>query len=223
MMDHAGAGGSSQEGVARIKRHNKEVVRVAKIEDRFLLHALEFESVLRACLWRYTHNNSDVDELLQETYARLLVVGAAAPATEVRSIRAFCLTVARNVALDWLRRQQVVPFELVADMESLDVLDDGAQIEEIVNAHQELGFLADAIAALPKRCRQAFTLRKVYGFSQKEIAARLNISENTVEQHLTKAARRCAQALFDSPLAGRQQKKSLSLVRRRAKSHSPPR
>jgi len=198
-------------------------VRVAKIEDRFLLHALEFESVLRACLWRYTHNNSDVDELLQETYARLLVVGAAAPATEVRSIRAFCLTVARNVALDWLRRQQVVPFELVADMESLDVLDDGAQIEEIVNAHQELGFLADAIAALPKRCRQAFTLRKVYGFSQKEIAARLNISENTVEQHLTKAARRCAQALFDSPLAGRQQKKSLSLVRRRAKSHSPPR
>ena len=37
-------------------------------------------------------------------------------------MRAFCLTVARNVALDWLRRQQVVPLELVSDMESLDVL-----------------------------------------------------------------------------------------------------
>lgn len=190
---------------------------MAKIEDRFLLHALEFESVLRACLWRYTHNNSDVDELLQDTYARLLVVGATARETEVRSVRAFCLTVARNVALDWLRRQQVVPLELVADMESLDVLDESAQIEEIVNAHQELELLAEAIAALPKRCRQTFTLRKVYGFSQKEIAARLNISENTVEQHLTKAARRCAQVLFDTPLSGRQQKWSPKM-RKRAKN-----
>jgi RNA polymerase sigma factor (sigma-70 family) len=174
---------------------------LAKIEDRYLLHALEIESVLRACLWRYTHNASDVDELLQETYARLLAVGGSEPHTEIKSVRAFCLTVARNVALDWLRRREVVPLELVANMEALDVLDESAQIEEIVNAHQELSLLADAIATLPRRCRQTFTLRKVYGFTQKEIAAQLNISENTVEQHLTRAARLCAQVLFASPLA----------------------
>lgn len=162
---------------------------MAKLEERFLLHALEFESVLRACLWRFTRNDSDVDELLQETYARLLA-GAAAQTAKMRSIRAFCLTVARNVALDWWRRQQVVPLELVSDIGSLEVLDEGAQIEEIVNAHQELELLAQAIACMSKRCRQTFTLRKIYGFTQKEIAARLNISENTVEQHLTKAARR---------------------------------
>jgi RNA polymerase sigma factor (sigma-70 family) len=177
-------------------------VRVAKIEDRYLLHALEFESVLRACLYRYTRNTSDVEELLQETYARLLLAGASEQ-PEVRSMRAFALTVARNVALDWLRHRQIVPIELVADMEALDVLDEKAQIEEIVNAHQELTLLADAVECLPTRCRQVFTLRKVYGYSQKEIAVRLNISENTVEQHLTKAARRCAQVLFDTPLSAR--------------------
>ncbi|HEY8508636.1 MAG TPA: RNA polymerase sigma factor [Steroidobacteraceae bacterium] len=175
---------------------------MAKIEDRYLLHALEFESVLRACLYRYTRNTSDVEELLQETYARLLLAGASEQ-PEVRSMRAFALTVARNVALDWLRHRQIVPIELVADMEALDVLDEKAQIEEIVNAHQELTLLADAVECLPTRCRQVFTLRKVYGYSQKEIAVRLNISENTVEQHLTKAARRCAQVLFDTPLSAR--------------------
>ncbi len=193
------------------------VSRVAKVEDRFLLHALEFESVLRACLYRYTRNAADVDELLQETYARLLVAGGSEN-KEVRSMRAFCLTVARNVALDWLRHRQIVPIELVADMEALDVLDEGAQIEEIVNSHQELTLLAQAVECLPTRCRQVFTLRKVYGYSQKEIAARLKISENTVEQHLTKAARRCAQALFDSPLASRQDS-LFARMRRRMKNY----
>ncbi len=36
-------------------------------EDRYLLEALQFEGVLRACLRRYARNASDVEELLQES------------------------------------------------------------------------------------------------------------------------------------------------------------
>ena len=176
---------------------------MAKDEERYLLQALEFESVLRACLYRYTRNTADVEELLQETYARLLAAGAT-DEPEVRSVRAFSLTVARNVAFDWLRHKQIVPIELVADMEAMDILDERDQIDAIVNSHQELMMLVKAVQELPERCRQVFTLRKVYGYSQKEIAARMNITENTVEQQLIKAARHCAQALFDQPVAERQ-------------------
>ena len=175
---------------------------MSKNDERYLLQALEIEGVLRACLYRYTRNNSDVDELLQEVYARLLVSGSSEE-PEVRSVRAFALTIARNVAFDWLRHRQVVPIELVADLEALEVLDEGEQIEEIVNSHQELAMLVRAIQGLPDRCRQVFTLRKVYGYSQKEIALRLNISENTVEQHLAKGMRLCSAALADSPMAER--------------------
>jgi RNA polymerase sigma-70 factor (ECF subfamily) len=176
---------------------------VIKNEERYLVQALEFESVLRACLYRYARNTADVEELLQETYARLLTAGSSSE-PEVRSVRAFSLTVARNVAFDWLRHKQVVPIELVADMEAMDILDERDQIDAIVNSHQELMMLVKAVQQLPERCRQVFTLRKVYGYSQKEIAARMNISENTVEQQLIKAARHCAQALFDQPVAERQ-------------------
>lgn len=175
---------------------------MAKDEERYLVQALEFESVLRACLYRYARNASDVEELLQETYARLLTAGASNE-PEVRSVRAFSLTVARNVAFDWLRHKQVVPIELVADMEAMDILDERDQIDAIVNSHQELMMLVAAVQQLPERCRQVFTLRKVYGYSQKEIAARMNITENTVEQQLIKAARHCAQALFDQPIGER--------------------
>jgi RNA polymerase sigma-70 factor (ECF subfamily) len=174
-----------------------------RMEDRYLVASLEFEGVLRACLYRYARNVADVDELLQETYEHLLAAGAAPGREEVRSIRAFALTVARNVALSWLRHRQVVPIELVADLEALETLDDRDQVEEIVNSHQELALLTAAVARLPERCRQVFTLRKVYGLSQKEIAAALKISENTVEQHLAKGVRLCTAALANSPIAER--------------------
>src|SRR3954463_16651101 len=140
-------------------------------DDRYLVASLEYEGVLRACLHRYARNTADVDELLPATYAHLLTAGAARGREEIRSIRAFALTVARNVALSWLRHRQVVPIELVADLESLELLDERSQVDEIVNTHQELALLAQAVARLPARCRHVFTLRKVYGLSQKEIAA----------------------------------------------------
>jgi len=190
-------------------------MRNGRIEDRYLVASLEFEGVLRACLHRYARNAADVDELLQETYAHLLAAGAAKGREEVRSIRAFALTVARNVALSWLRHRQVVPIELVADLEALELLDETGQVDEIVNTHQELALLTRAVASLPNRCRQVFTLRKVYGMSQKEIASELSISENTVEQHLAKGMRLCSAALADSPISERRSP-WLERARRRA-------
>jgi RNA polymerase sigma factor (sigma-70 family) len=163
--------------------------------DRYLLEALESEGVLRAYLFRYVRNPADVDELLQETYARLLVA-TPTDGGAVRSVRALALTIARNVALDWIRHRDVVPIELVSDLAALDVLDEKAQVDEIVNAHQELTVLSEVVAELPKRCRQAFTLRRVYGLTQREIAKQLRTSEGVVEQLLARAVRRCAEALF---------------------------
>jgi RNA polymerase sigma factor (sigma-70 family) len=206
---------ASQEGVRSTKARS---LRVAKNEERYLLQALQFEGALRACLYRYTRNDSDVEELLQETYARLLTAGCR-DEPEVRSVRGFALTIARNVAFDWLRHRHRVPVEVVADMEALEELDAGEHVDEIVNSHRELALLVNAVQDLPDRCRQVFTLRKVYGYSQRQIASRLQVSENTVEQHLTKAARRCAEALFDQP-AGPQHSSAFGQMRHRMRAHA---
>lgn len=169
--------------------------------DRYLLEALESEGLLRAYLLRFTRNPADVDELLQETYARLLAVRPA-ERVHIRSVQALAITTARNVALDWLRHRDVIPMNLVADIAALDLLDESAKVEEIVNAHQELALLTECIAQLPARCRQAFTLRRVYGLSQHEIAQRLKIAEGTVEQLLARAVRRCAEYLFAREAVG---------------------
>jgi len=191
---------------------------VAGAGSRYLIEALECEGLLRAFLFRYAHNAADVDELLQETYARLLSAQGESSA-EIRSVRAFALTVARNVALDWLRHRDVVPINLVADIAALDVLDESAQVEEIVNAHQELALLAECVAELPERCRQALTLRRVYGLSQREIARQLCIKESTVEQLLARAVRRCAESLFAREVGADQPYSLAGRLARRLKRH----
>ena len=57
----------------------------------------------------------------------------------------------------------------------------------------ELMRIAQLARALPAVCRRAFTLRKVYGYSGKEIATRLGIPDEAVEELLIQAARVCAQ------------------------------
>jgi RNA polymerase sigma-70 factor (ECF subfamily) len=56
---------------------------------------------------------------------------------------------------------------------------------------QEFKLFCDAVRALPKQCRRAFVLKKVYGYSLKEIAQELEISEKTVEKHIAEGIKRC--------------------------------
>lgn len=49
------------------------------------------------------------------------------------------------------------------------------------------------IGKMPERTRQVCTLRKVYGYSQAEIAHRLDMSMREVEEELTRAVRLMAE------------------------------
>jgi RNA polymerase sigma factor (sigma-70 family) len=66
-------------------------------------------------------------------------------------------------------------------------------VAETVARNQELELLTEAIQALPDRCRQVFTLRKVYGLSQPDIAGKLGISTHTVSAQLTIGVRKCTE------------------------------
>ena len=45
---------------------------------------------------------------------------------------------------------------------------------------------AQMIAALPGKVRDVFTLRRVYGLSQRDVAAKLGLAESTVEKHMAR-------------------------------------
>ncbi|MBI5692140.1 MAG: RNA polymerase sigma factor [Verrucomicrobia bacterium] len=131
---------------------------------------------------------SDIDDLVQESYARLLRMREQ---QRLRSPRGLLFTMARNAAHDLFRRRGTAAIAPVTETERERVVDETPGIAEVVSRRQEIELLAGAIEALPERCRAVFILRQFENLSQREIAARLGIAEHTVESQLTKALRRC--------------------------------
>jgi len=148
------------------------------------------ECALRAFLVAHFPAITDVDDLVQDAFARVLRAHQAGPVTSPRGL---LFATARNLALDNLRRRQVISFEPMQENDHSSVFMDVIDVAESVSKRQELELLTEAIQELPDRCRQVFTLRAVYGLSQRDIAEKLSISENTVERQLSKGLRRCGE------------------------------
>jgi len=159
----------------------------------FAEEVLPHEPMLRAWLRARFPTLTDVDDLVQESYVRVLRARGAGVA--VASVKAFLFATARNLAVDLVRRRQALGLEPLAETDRLSVLEDVPGISETVSHQQELELLTLAIQSLPERCRQVLTLRKIYGLSQKEIALQLGISEHTVEAQVGNGVRKCAEFL----------------------------
>jgi RNA polymerase sigma factor (sigma-70 family) len=162
------------------------------------------EPALRAWLRSRFPTLTDTDDLVQESYTRLLRARATG---SIACAKAFLFVTARNLALNQLRHLRHERPEGITEMDASGVLDSGVAIPESVARAEDLQLLIHAIQSLPDRCRQIMTLRKIYGLSQKEVAAQLGISEHTVEAQGAIGLRKCIEYFrhhgYGKPSAGR--------------------
>lgn len=149
----------------------------------FMTHILPHEDALRGWLTRGPSVGLAVDDVIQEAYAILAALEGVA---DIRHPRAYLFQVARSVIAHHVRRSRVVSIQAVEDLDSFGVADEGATPEQRTIDRDELRQLAQAIATMPAQTREAFTLRRVHGLPQREIASRMRLSENTVEKHIAR-------------------------------------
>lgn len=155
-------------------------------------HVLPHEPALRAWLRRRRVDGLETDDIVQETYAVLAALGSV---DHIESPRAYAFQTAQSVILRHLRRARVVRIDALGDLELLNTPLDDPSPEHQTSARQELRQVSELIAALPSKCREAFTLRKLQGLSQREVAGRMGISESTVEKHIGRALRTLMDAM----------------------------
>ncbi len=102
------------------------------------------------------------------------------------SLRAYLFRATRNRALNQLRHERV----RVAAAPRLRVETASAATAEPNLVQQEIdAALAEAMGALPPRCREVFELSRVHGLRYAEIASTLGLSVKTVEAQMGKALR----------------------------------
>ena len=144
--------------------------------------------------------NLDVEDLLQDVYARLARMDALPeklPAGR-RSTRAFLLTMANRLVID-LERHRIVQRRYD---ERLRLVQDSNEAgspspERIVLAKDDLAVVAAALEELKPQWRRAFVHNRFNHMSYREIASAMGVSTKTVEKYIGKALLHLRSALLD--------------------------
>lgn len=99
------------------------------------------------------------------------------------SIRSYLFVSVKNKCFD-LHRKKNTNFKVQEITKDLDITDESFDTYVL----SELESLFDkSLEKLPERCREIFELSRLQGLKNREIAAKLNLSEKTVENQMTKA------------------------------------
>jgi RNA polymerase sigma factor (sigma-70 family) len=162
-------------------------------------HILPHEPSLRAWI-RSAFPGIDVDDVIQEAYCRIATLDHVG---HILDPRQYFFRMARNIVLDQLRRTRVVSIEAASGLVELEdaVADDSLSPERIFAGKRALERVEQLIAALPERGRRAFRLRKIDGYSQREIAAIMGVSEEIVENEVARGLRRILQWMTEEERA----------------------
>lgn len=152
----------------------------------FMARILPHEPALRAWLNRHCRASADADDVIQETYT---VLAARESVDDIAHPRAYLFQVAHSIVVRQVRRARIVSIQAVEELDGFDPADEGASPERSLIGRDELRRLAEAIAAMPPQMQKVFILRRVHGHSQNEVAARLGLSESTVEKHMARGVR----------------------------------
>jgi RNA polymerase sigma factor (sigma-70 family) len=146
-----------------------------------------------------TGNRADAEDVVQEACLRAFRgIGGFTGGNG----RAWVLTIVRNAAYDWLRKNRPPAIVHVDDLEAVERMrpaDDAApgadNPEAALIARADEVKLEAAIASLPAIFRETLVLRDVQGLDYREIATITDVPIGTVMSRLARARRRVIEML----------------------------
>lgn len=162
-------------------RTGEAAVPAADVKAWFVRDVLPLEAMLMRFLQRSWRNADDVEDLRQEIYAHVL---KSAESGFPEKAKPFLFSVARNVIVDRLRKENVIPIDVVSELELSGVPADEPGPERTAYARDTLRKLKRALDQLSPRHREALLLARVNGLSRREIAQRMGISEQVVGNYV---------------------------------------
>ena len=170
------------------KKIDQELVEQFKMGDEMTFELIfhRTKGKLKGFLIKVLPLGADVESILQEIY--LKIWSSRKSINAEKKFETYLYAIARNMVVDILRKrvhEQKYREELYRQLKEgkRNSLDTIATVE-----YSELEkIIFDLIEKLPEKRQVLFKLSRIDGLTYKEIALKLNISENTVDSQMRKA------------------------------------
>ena len=141
---------------------------------------------------RITFDRAEAEDIVQETMIR--VWNKRDEWDGLESVEAYCLTVARNLAIDRSEKKDSQTVELTPEVEQTP--DASSPYDQLVNK-ERLKLVHRLVGELPEKQRLIMQLRDVEGKSYKEIAEALRLTEEQVKVNLFRARQKVKQKFMN--------------------------
>lgn len=177
----------------RSKRTVEKIGRPSGRLDIDLEHMIdEYSSLIFHVAFNIVHDAALAEDVMQDT-----IIKAWRNQSQFRgdsSVKTWLVRIARNSAIDVLRRQREQP---TRRGEVPDAIDDSAEndTERVAQGRFAMSDLAKALAELDELSRTIVILREVNAMSYSDIAEALEIAEPTVKTRLMRARRSLQESL----------------------------
>lgn len=154
------------------------------------LHTLycDHHSWLQSWLRKRLSNSSDAADLAQDTFVRLLVSPQDTQGP-IATPRAYLATIANRLMINLYRRRSLEQ----AYLEALALLPEheSPSLERQALILEALNEVDAVLGRLSAKARQAFLMAQLEGYSQEQIAERLDVSVRSVQRYLSQAFEEC--------------------------------
>ncbi|MDX1348932.1 MAG: sigma-70 family RNA polymerase sigma factor [Putridiphycobacter sp.] len=140
-----------------------------------------FAYMVKGVCMRYSSSEEEADDFLQDTF--LKTFQKLDQYSNVGALGGWIRRIAVNTALEHIRKQKMINVKLSVEMESVLPDDAGDHLFE----KMDVDVLTAKIQSLPPGYRTVFNLFAVEGYSHKEIAEKMKISEGTSKSQFSRA------------------------------------
>lgn len=131
---------------------------------------------------RKTGSSEASEDIVQELFVSFWI--NRAKYTIERNVKAYLMGMLRHYVIQFYNREQS---KIPVDLEEANAVWD-TKTDEQIQFNQLNDLYEQSLLKLPEKCREVFVMSR-RGFSIKEVASSLMISEKTVEAHISKALR----------------------------------
>jgi RNA polymerase sigma-70 factor (family 1) len=164
---------------------DEDLVQLICAQDSELAFAELYRRHVRFLVYnaiRKTGSKSIAEDIVQDTFVKFWMKRRTFDIE--KNVQAYLNGILKNNIIDHYHKQQKKALLSLDDIEAPSVND----TQEYLNLNVLSDLYEHSLNKLPPKCRTAFELSRK-GFSMKEIALSMEISEKTVEAHISKALR----------------------------------